>query len=112
MRFLEQIEGEYRIYAGALEGPRGDGYIAALVVNQVAKTAPMLREVFRDDSLSCGHRWASADAALAYAMARAREVIRKERSLLTCDVPRTNAPPAGLRHNRASPHRPPDPPAA
>jgi len=84
MRFLEQIEGEYRIYAGALEGPRGDGYIAALVVNQVSKTAPMLREVFRDDSLSCGHRWASADAALAYAMARAREVIRKERSLLAC----------------------------
>jgi hypothetical protein len=33
MRFEECIEGEYKIFVGALEAPRGDGYIAALIVN-------------------------------------------------------------------------------
>jgi hypothetical protein len=80
MRFLEHTEGDYRIYAGALEGPRGDGYIAALVVSRASKTSKSLSETYRDDSLSCGHRWASAEAALAFAMARAREVIHRERA--------------------------------
>ena len=32
MHFDERNEGDFHIYAGALEGPRGDGYIAAVVV--------------------------------------------------------------------------------
>ena len=35
MQFQESHEGDYRIYVGALEAPRGDGYIAAVVVNRV-----------------------------------------------------------------------------
>jgi hypothetical protein len=35
MRLDERDEGDYRIYAGALEGKQGDGYVAAVVVSKV-----------------------------------------------------------------------------
>ena len=35
MQFDERNIGDYRVYAGALEGPQGDGYIAALIVQRV-----------------------------------------------------------------------------
>ena len=84
MRFEECHEGDYCIYAGALDAPRGDGYIAALVVNRVNGAAGRPREAFRDESLACGHRWLSPDEALHYAIARARELIRKRPALLAC----------------------------
>jgi hypothetical protein len=87
MRFDECKEGDYRIFVGALDAPRGDGYIAAVVVNKVRADAPpaqavaakgreVQREVFRDDSLACGYRWRSPDEALSYAMQRARELVK------------------------------------
>ena len=76
MRFQEITEGDYRIYAGALDAPRGSGYIAAVVVNRVRGPQPP-REVYRDESVACGHRWKSAEEALAYALNRAREMVRK-----------------------------------
>lgn len=84
MRFDECKEGDYRIFVGALDAPRGDGYIAAVVVNKVrheqahAAKPPRetQREVFRDDSLACGYRWRSPDEALSYAMQRAREMVK------------------------------------
>jgi hypothetical protein len=84
MRFDECCEGDYRIYVGALDAPRGQGYIAALVVRRErgAPTAP--RDAFRDESLACGYRWGSADEAIRYAMNRARELIRNRSSMLTC----------------------------
>lgn len=81
MIFDERSDGDYRIYAGALEAPRGQGYIAALVVNRVNGAAAP-REAFRDDSLACGHRWLSPEEALGYAMNKAREVIHRERHRL------------------------------
>ena len=81
MHFDERKIGDYRVYTGALEGPKGDGYIAALVVQRELGGAP--REIMRDDSLACGHRWPSPDAALAYAMGKAQDLIRKQ-ALLTC----------------------------
>ena len=88
MRFDETQEGDYRIFVGAVEAPKGDGYIAALVVNRVRGstpgTTPNAREAFRDDSLACGYRWPSADEAIHYAMNRARELIRSRSLLLTC----------------------------
>ncbi len=80
MQFQEAREGEFRIYAGAVESPVGDGYTAALVV-QHHKGDPM-REAFRDDRLACGHRWASADEALGYAVRKARQIIRSRPELL------------------------------
>lgn len=84
MRFQESHEGDYRIYVGALEAPRGDGYIAAVVVNRVRGTAGKNREAFRDDSLACGYRWPSPDEALHYALTRARELIRSRSQMLLC----------------------------
>ncbi|MBK6863421.1 MAG: hypothetical protein IPG91_07455 [Ideonella sp.] len=86
MHFDQRIEGPYQIYAGALEAPQGDGYIAAVVVvaNGNAGGATRPREAWRDDSLACGHRWASPGDALLYAIERAREVIHKHSRLLAC----------------------------
>ena len=64
------------------ESPRGDGYIAAAVVKRLYGAPHASREVWRDDSLACGHRWASAKAALRYAMARAREIVRSRAKAL------------------------------
>jgi hypothetical protein len=82
--FDERSEGDYRIYAGALEAPRGQGYIAAVVVSRVRGTGQPPREAYRDDSLACGYRWQSSDEALSYALNRARDVIRREPYRLHC----------------------------
>lgn len=87
MRFDEGHEGDYRIYVGALEAPRGDGFIAALVVRRVRNLQGRERsngEAFRDDSLACGYRWRSAEEAIHYAMNRAREMIRTRSRMLVC----------------------------
>jgi hypothetical protein len=76
MHFQEFTEGDYRIYAGAMESLRGDGYTAAVVVQRAPPAGPRPRDAYRDDSLACGHRWASADEALTYAVRKAREIIR------------------------------------
>ncbi|HEV7915293.1 MAG TPA: hypothetical protein VGP22_16130 [Albitalea sp.] len=84
MQFNERDEGDYRIYGGALEAKQGDGYIAAVVVSRVRNTDRAPREAYRDDALACGHRWASPEAALSYALGKGCEVIRTERHRLAC----------------------------
>ncbi|MDL2336579.1 MAG: hypothetical protein QFE16_01935 [Pseudomonadota bacterium] len=79
MKFDERIDGDYRIYAGALDVLQGDGYIAAVVVSRVGGTQAKAREVFRDESLACGHRWKSADESLMFALCKAREWIGIDR---------------------------------
>jgi hypothetical protein len=100
MQFDECFEGGYRIFVGALEAPRGDGYIAAVVVSRLlgdaeaaqggsggaghgqAAAERRAREVWRDDSLACGYRWPTPEAALHYAKNRAREMVRKASPML------------------------------
>lgn len=90
MQFDECLEGDYRVFVGAVEARTGDGYIAALVVNRIHKPAAngaavvTQREAFRDDSLACGHRWLSPDDAMSYAFKQARELIRSRSSALAC----------------------------
>ena len=84
MHFDERKIGDYRVYTGALEGPQGDGFIAALIVQRERGVAGAPREILRDENLACGHRWLSADAALAYAMSKAHEVIRKQAPTPVC----------------------------
>jgi len=84
MHFDECHEGDYRIYVGALDAPRGQGYIAALVVSRVGGVPAAPREAYRDDSLACGYRWKSAEEAIAYAMNRARELVRTRSRMLAC----------------------------
>jgi hypothetical protein len=84
MRFDERDEGDFRIYVGAIESPHGDGYNAAVSVRRMHGAAQPDREIWRDDNLACGHRWATAEAALHYAMARALEVVRSRADALAC----------------------------
>lgn len=87
MKFQEAREGDYRIFVGALEAPKGDGYIAALVVKRQPEGAvdkSAAGEAYRDDALACGYRWPSADAAVRYAMQRAREMVRSRSPMLAC----------------------------
>lgn len=83
MRFQEITEGNYRIYAGAVEAPRGDGYIAAVVVSRIHGDRPH-REAYRDESVACGHRWPSPEEAISYALSRARELVRSQSRMLAC----------------------------
>ena len=50
----------------------GDGYTATVVVNR----PPGACEVYRDEVLARGHRWARPDEALAYAIGKGREFVR------------------------------------
>ena len=84
MRFHESSEGDYRIYVGAVEAPRGDGYIAALIVNRERGAVARHSEAYRDESVACGYRWPSPDEAIHYALTRARELIRSRSRMLAC----------------------------
>jgi hypothetical protein len=84
MKFDERNVGDYRIFAGALEAPKGDGYIAAMIVQRIQGVPGAPREALRDESLACGHRWESATDALAYAMSKAQEAIRNRSPRLAC----------------------------
>jgi len=84
MRFNECREGDYRIFVGAIEAPGGDGYTAALVVERVHNTRAAQAEAFRDESLACGYRWPSAEAAMVYAMNRAKDMVRTQSAALAC----------------------------
>jgi len=80
----EYDEGEYRIYAGALESKLGDGYIAAVVVSRFRGVDHAPREAYRDEALACGHRWERSEQALSYAVGKGREVVRSEQHRLSC----------------------------
>ena len=84
MQFDECVMGDYRIYAGALEAPKGDGYIATMIVQRIHGVQGAPREVLRDEGLAGGHRWESASDALAYAINKAQEAIRKRSLLVAC----------------------------
>ena len=83
MRLDERDEGDYRIYAGALEGKQGDGYVAAVVVSKV-RGVETPREAYREDLLACGHRWKTAEAALWYAIGKGRELVLTQSPRLAC----------------------------
>ena len=84
MQFVERDVGDYRIFAGALEGPVGDGYIATMIVQRVHGVVGAPREALRDESIAGGHRWESASDALAYAISKAQEAIRSRSPMLAC----------------------------
>ena len=84
MHFEERNFGDYRIFAGALEAPRGDGYTATMIVQRVQGVPGTPREALRDDNLACGYRWETPGDALAYALNMAQEAIRDRAHLLAC----------------------------
>jgi hypothetical protein len=74
MHFDEQDDGPFRIYAGALDTPGGPGFVAAVVISRRAAGANV--EVWREFDIGGGRRWPRAVDAVAFAFARAQEVIR------------------------------------
>lgn len=84
MHFDERTIGDYRIFAGALEAPKGDGYTATMIVQRLRGVPNTPREAYRDECLAGGHRWESPDAALSYALNKAQEVIVKQSRMLAC----------------------------
>ena len=84
MHFNDIAEGEYRIYAGAIEASNSNGYLAALVVNRVSGQGGRPREAFRDTQLAAGHRWDSPHDALRYALLKGQEIVRRKPALLAC----------------------------
>ena len=83
MLFDERNEGDYRIYAGALEAPQGDGYLAAVIINRLGGACAPPREAYRDIAMAAGYRWKSARDAISYALTRGLELIR-DRQRLAC----------------------------
>jgi hypothetical protein len=73
MIFDEYKLGDYRIFAGAIEAPLGDGFIGAVVVNCVRDQRHAPDPVFHDDALCCGHRWPTGEEALQFAMRKGVE---------------------------------------
>lgn len=84
MHFNDISEGEYRIYAGAIEAADQNGYLAALVVNRIEGTNGRPKEAFRDTQLAAGYRWASPHDALRYALSKGQEIVRRKPALLAC----------------------------
>lgn len=85
MYFDERNEGDYRIYAGAIEAAAGPGFLAAVIVKRVhGKLSTVGAEAFRDERLSCGHRWAEANDALAFAISKGVQLIRSDSKELRC----------------------------
>ena len=84
MHFQETTEGDYRIFAGAIEAPSRSGYFAALVVSRAAGPRHGTLEAFRDTLLAAGYRWSSAEEALRYAVHRGQEIVRRRPAMLTC----------------------------
>ena len=77
MHFHERDEGDFRIYAGALEAPHGNGFVASVIVSRVTP-AHERHEVFRDVSMFGGHRWLPPEEALRQAIKKGREILRDE----------------------------------
>jgi hypothetical protein len=75
MRFEEHEYRSHRIFVGAIEGPLDDGYAAAVVVQQDSALPGRGPEVYRDESISGGHRWATVGEALFAGAKRGRSAI-------------------------------------
>ena len=76
--------GDYHIWAGALGGELGDGYIAAVIIDRVRGTSTGPREAFRDEALAGGYRWPSPQAAVWYAINKGRELVTAKPDRLAC----------------------------
>lgn len=81
MNLQERDIGDFRIYAGAIDGPHG-GYTAAVEVHEIRGPGQAPRRVFSSDRLSGGHRFAQPDQALKHAMGVGRQAIRLEQVAL------------------------------
>ena len=71
------VEG-YRIFAAALSAASGPGLVAAVVVSEIRTRDEGLREVFREEAIGGGYRWASVADALDCAIGQGKDVARRK----------------------------------
>jgi hypothetical protein len=83
MHFDEKHMGNYRIFVGALEAPKGSGYTAMMVVEHIPNGTKRRREVIRDENMACGHQWPSASDALSYAIKKAQKAVNEVTAVLS-----------------------------
>lgn len=70
---LDELDvGPFRIYAAAIDGP--DGYAAVVAVCR--RESAGISEAWRDRDLGAGQRWARSEAALRFAIHRARQLLQ------------------------------------
>jgi len=75
MHFAEQDHGDYRIYGGALDGRDGT-YRAAVVVVRLRGHRNLPEIVYRDERISAGYAFPSAELALKRAMEAGQAILR------------------------------------
>lgn len=75
MNFAEKDVAGFRIYAGAIEAVQG-GYVAGVGVRLLSPQAKDGGLVFMNDTLSCGHRFPTAQEALRHALDTGHHVVR------------------------------------
>ena len=92
MKFEEHEYRSHRIFVGAIEGLLDDGYAAAVVVHQGSASPGHDLEVFRHESISCGHRWATVGEALSAATRHGRLAIDRLSNEQRCPGTLTSRP--------------------
>ena len=75
MYFDERDDGDYRIYAGAMETQ--GGFTAAVAVRRVRGGSPTM-VLYRDEAMAGGYAWDQPREALSYAIANAQKWIRRQ----------------------------------
>jgi hypothetical protein len=69
MNLAELTEGDFRVFAAAIEAPDRPGFYAGVVVKPVRGGLPDGgQEAFRDERLEDGAVWSAAEDALAFAL--------------------------------------------
>ncbi|MBE0548110.1 MAG: hypothetical protein IH627_10745 [Rubrivivax sp.] len=81
MHLAERNEGEFRVYAAAIEAEGGVGFYAGVVVKPWGSRSLCGRgEVFRDERLEDGMTWESAEEALEFALRVGAAAVRAQRA--------------------------------
>ena len=79
MRFVECVDGQYRIQTAVIPAPYGrSGFVAMLVINRKSDDGRVEIEVFRDTALTEDFIWSDEQQALQCALRMAHDLIARE----------------------------------
>lgn len=96
MNVAERNEGEFRIYAAAIDAPDGAGFYAGVVVRRWRSGSLSRRgEVFRDERLDDGAVWRAPEHALAFALQVGGAAVRARGVFAACDLSLSTTVPSG-----------------
>lgn len=84
MHIDELSEGDYRTYAGALEAPIRDGYVAAVVISRLRGVRSAPREGVPGHQHERGSSAGLCERGSRHALSTARKMIRTQPNRLAC----------------------------